>query len=93
MIEIWDTEASLDEKEWSALLKFQTASKNFDSGYGYDNNINSISMWHYNQQDRFVMKVSRYKGKRLMFPALQLIFPIVVRYYEQKYVWFLVSGT
>ena len=27
-------EANLDEKEWAVLLKFQTASENFDSGYG-----------------------------------------------------------
>ena len=57
MIEIGETEASLDEKEWSALLKFQISSENFDSGYGPDSNRNYISMWHYNQQDRFVMKV------------------------------------
>ena len=67
MIEIGETEANLDEKEWSALLKFQISSENFDSGYGHDSNRNSISMWHYNQQDRFVMKVSRYKEKVLMF--------------------------
>ena len=67
MIEIGETEANLDEKEWSALLKFQISSENFDSGYDHDSNRNSISMWHYNQQDRFVMKVSRYKEKILMF--------------------------
>ena len=67
MIEIGETEANLDEKEWSALLKFQISSENFDSGYGHDSNRNSTSMWHYNQQDRFVMKVSRYKEKILMF--------------------------
>ena len=85
MIEIGETEANLDEKEWSALLKFQISSENFDSGYGHDGNRNS--MWHYNRQDRFVMKVSRYNVS-----ALQLIVPMLVRYYEQKYVWFLVSG-
>ena len=63
MIEIGETEANLDEKEWSTLLKFQISSENFDSGYGHDSNTNSISMWHYNQQDRFVVKVSRYKEK------------------------------
>ena len=31
MIEIGETEANLDEKEWSALLKFQISSENFDS--------------------------------------------------------------
>ena len=36
MIEIGETEANLDEKEWSALLKFQNASENFESGYGHD---------------------------------------------------------
>ena len=35
MIEIGETEANLDEKEWSALLKFQIASENFESGYGH----------------------------------------------------------
>ena len=34
MIDIGEMEANLDEKEWSALLKFQSASENFDSGYG-----------------------------------------------------------
>ena len=67
MIEIGETEANLDEKEWSALQKFQISSENFDSRYGHDSNRNSISMWHYNQQDRFVIKVSRYKEKILMF--------------------------
>ena len=67
MIEIGETEANLDEKEWPALLKFQISSENFDSGYSHDSNRNSVSMWHYNQQDRFVMKVSRYKEKILMF--------------------------
>ena len=67
MIEIGETEASLDEKEWSALLKFQISSENFDSGYGHDSNRNSISLWHYYQQDRFVVKVSRYKEEILMF--------------------------
>ena len=38
MIETGETEANLDEKEWSTLLKFQTASENFDSGYGHDSN-------------------------------------------------------
>ena len=55
-IEIGETEANLDEKEWSALLQFQTASEKSDSGYGHDSNRNSISMWHYSQQDKFVMK-------------------------------------
>ena len=64
MIEIGETEANLDEKELSALLQFQISSENFNSSYG---NRNYISMWHYNQQDRFVMKVSRYKEKILMF--------------------------
>ena len=41
MIETGKTEANVDEKE-SASLKFQTASENFDSGYGYDSNRNSI---------------------------------------------------
>ena len=57
----------LGEKEWPALLKFQTASENFGSGYGHDCNRNSIFMWRYNQQDRFVMKVSGDKEKILMF--------------------------
>ena len=48
MREIGETEANLDEKEWSALLKFQISSENFDSGYGLDSNRNSVSMWHYN---------------------------------------------
>ena len=65
MIEIGETEANLEEKEWSALLTFQISSENFDSGYGHDSNRNSISVWHYNQQDRFVMKVYRYKEKIL----------------------------
>ena len=59
MIEIGETEANLDETEWFALLKFQIYSENFDSGYSHDSNRNSISMWHYNRQDRFVMKVYR----------------------------------
>ena len=67
IIEIGETEANLDEKEWSALVKFQISSENFDPGYDHDSNRNSISMWHYDQQDRFVMKVSRYKEKILMF--------------------------
>ena len=67
MMEIGETEVNLDEKEWSASLKFQISSKNFHSGYGHDSNRNSISMWHYNQQDRFVMKVFRYKEKILTF--------------------------
>ena len=67
MIEIGETGANLDEKAWSALLKFQISSENFYSGYGHDSNRNSISMWHYNQQDIFVMKVSRYKEKIIMF--------------------------
>ena len=56
-IEIGESEANLDETGWFALLTFQTAYKNFDSGYSQDSNRNSISMWHYNQQERFVMKV------------------------------------
>ena len=67
IIEIGETEANLDEKEWFALLKFEISSENFDSSYGHDSNRNSISMWHCNQQDRFVMKISRYKEKILMF--------------------------
>ena len=67
MIEIGKSKANLNEKEWSALLTFQTASKNFDSVYCHDNNRNSISMWHYNQQHRFVMKASGCKEKILMF--------------------------
>ena len=63
MIEIGETEANLDEKEWSALLKFQTVSENSTLATVR----NSISMWHYNQQDRFVMKVSGYKEKIPMF--------------------------
>ena len=43
MIETGETETNLDKKEWSTLLKFQTASENFDSGYGHDSNRNSIS--------------------------------------------------
>ena len=67
LIEIGGMEANLNEKKWSASLKFQISSENFNSGYGHDSNRNSISMWHYNQQDRFMMKVSRYKEKMLMF--------------------------
>ena len=67
MIEIGEAEANSDQKGWSALLKFQIFSKNFDSGYGHDSNRNSISMWHYNQQDIFVVKVSRYREKVPMF--------------------------
>ena len=67
MIEIGETKANLDKKEWSALLKFQTASETFDSGYGHDTNRSSISMWHYNPRDRLVMKFSGYKEKILMF--------------------------
>ena len=45
IIEIGESEANLDEKEWSALLTFQIASKNFDSiNYCHNSNINSISM-------------------------------------------------
>ena len=51
-------EANVDEKEWSALLEFQTASENFDSGHSHDTNRNYISMWHYNQRERSVMKFS-----------------------------------
>ena len=72
VIEIGETEANLDEKEWSALLKFQISSENFDSGYDDDGNRNSISMWHYNQQDRFVVQVSRNKEKILMFQLYNL---------------------
>ena len=89
MIEIGETEANLDEKGWSALQKFLISSENFDSVNGRDSNRNSISMWHhYNQQDRFVVKISRYKEKIQIFSSTadQLILPIVVRYYEQKYV-------
>ena len=32
MIEIGETEANFDEKDWSALLKFQISPENFDSG-------------------------------------------------------------
>ena len=85
ILEIGESEGNLDEKEWSALLTFQTASKNFDSGHCHDSNRNSISMWHYNRQDRFVMKVSGCKEKITNVSALQLIFNKVVRYYEQKY--------
>ena len=67
MIEIGESEANLDEKELSTFLTFQTAFKNFDSGYFHDSNRNSISMWHYSQQDRFVMKASECKEKILMF--------------------------
>ena len=67
MIEIGEMEANLHEKKWSALLKFQIASENFDSGYCHDSSRNSISMLHYNEKDRFVMKVSRYKEKILIF--------------------------
>ena len=67
MIEIGESEANLDEKEWSALLTFQTASKNFNSGHCHDTNRNYISVWHNNEQDRFVMKVSGYKEKILIF--------------------------
>ena len=66
-IEIGESEANLDEKIWSALPTFQTASKNFDSCCCHDSNRNSISMWHYNQQDTLIMKVSGYKDKILMF--------------------------
>ena len=38
MIEIGEREANLDQKEWSALLKFQISSENFHSGYGHDSN-------------------------------------------------------
>ena len=67
MIETGETAGSLDEKEWSALLKCQISSENFDSGYDHDSNKNSISMWHCNQLDRYVMEVFRYKEKILMF--------------------------
>ena len=53
IIEIGETEANLDEKVLSASLKCQISSENFDSVYGYNNNRNSISVWHYDQQDRF----------------------------------------
>ena len=66
IIEIGESKTNLNEKEWSALLTFQTASKNFDSVCSLDNNRNSISMWHYNQQGRFVMKVSGCKEKILI---------------------------
>ena len=65
MRQMIETEADLDEKEWFVSLKFGISSENFDSGYGHDSNRNSISMWHYNQQDRFVMKISWYKEKIL----------------------------
>ena len=48
------------------VSNFQTP-KNFDSGYCHDSNRNSISTWHYNQQDRFVMQVSGCKEKIPMF--------------------------
>ena len=67
VIEIGETDANLDEKEWSVFLKFQISSENFDSGYGHDSNRNCIFMWHYNQQYSFVIKVSRYIEKILMF--------------------------
>ena len=49
-------EANPDEKKWAVLLKFQTASEDVDSGYGYDSNRVFISIWHYNQQDRLERK-------------------------------------
>ena len=67
MIEIGDTEANLVEKEWFALVQFPVSSENFNSGYGHDSNRNYISVRHYNQQDRFLMKASRHKEKIPMF--------------------------
>ena len=64
MIEIGETEAHLNETEWSTI---SNCLWNFDSGNGYDSNRNSISMWRYNEQDRFVMKISGYKEKILMY--------------------------
>ena len=72
-------------KNGSASAKFQTTSEDFDSGYGHDSNRNSIYMWHCNQQDRLIIKVSGFKEKIQMFQLYNRIFPIVVRYYEQKY--------
>ena len=86
MIEIGETEANLEEKEWSTLLKFQIASENFHSGYGHDSGRSSISTWHYSQHDRFVNEGFPIQGEDTNFSALQLILPVVVRYYEQKYV-------
>ena len=37
--------------------------KFLDSGYRHGCSRNSVSVWHYNQQDRFVMKDSRYNRK------------------------------
>ena len=76
IIETGETDANLDEKKWSALLKFQISSENFDSDYGHDSNRNSISMWHYNQQDRFVAESFPIQGENTNVSALQLILPI-----------------
>ena len=70
----------------ACFTKISNLSENFDSGYGHDSNRNSVSIWHYNQQDRFVMKVSQIQGENTNVSALQLILPMLVRYYEQKYV-------
>ena len=59
MKEIGETEANLDEKEWSALPKFQISSENLTLAKAMIA-AKILFLWHYNQQDRFVMKVSRY---------------------------------
>ena len=48
------------QQNWSALLKFQTASTNFDSAYNHDSNRVFMSIWHYNRQDKLVIKASVY---------------------------------
>ena len=58
---------SLDDKQVFALLNFQTASENFDSGKGNGTNRDSICIWHYNHQDKFVIQVSSRKEKIKIF--------------------------
>ena len=67
MIETGEKEANLDEKEWSALLNFQTVSENFDCLAKAMIVTEFLFYVHYNQLDRFAMNVSGYNEKILMF--------------------------
>ena len=86
-------EANLDEKEWAVLLKFQTASENFDSAatgvivteFLF---LSGIMPSRIDWDERFYIE-----EENSSVSSLELIFPIALRTYEQKYVCFLVPGS
>ena len=75
-----------DDKQSFNLLKFQTASENFDSDKGNDNNRVSICNWHYNHKDRILNSSLQMQGESTNVLLLHPIFPPLVRTHEQKYV-------